>query len=88
MVNAEDSHVGPAPCAALFDGLCGRVDNAEKGNRSGSDPLRFFHITSLWTEKAEIEACAASLFVDKGRVFDCLKYRIHGICDGEYETGA
>ena len=87
MVHAQNAHIGPAPGAALLDLLCGRVEDAQKGNRAGSNPAGGAHPAVARAQAREGKARAAAGFVNHGRVFDGIKDLFDGVAHGQHEAG-
>ncbi len=88
MVDPQDAHVGAAPGAALLDGLGRGVDDPEEGDRARGDALGLADEAALGPEAAEVEAGAAALLVDEGRVLDGVEDRVQRVLDGQDEAGA
>ena len=87
VVHLEDAHVGAPPGAPLLHRLGGSVEDAQEADRAAGLPARGTHQGVLGAEPGEGETGAATALVDDGCPLHRLEDLVHGVPDGEHETG-
>ena len=86
VVDSEDSHVGAAACAALFDNVGCDVKRPDEADGAGGDAPRGADKVAFGAKAAEGESGAAAAFVYEGGLFDAFEDGVEGVVDGEDEA--
>ncbi len=87
VIDPENGHVGAAAGAALFDGLCGDVEDAHEGERATGNTGGGADYVIGRTQAGKREAGAAARFMDQSRVLDGIKNLFHRVAHRQDKAG-